>query len=183
MCLFVWFIGCTVQYKPQAPCCFGEMSVPASVPSSWKGELGHRRDLSGAANAGQFRQIASRSLFFLLIILLVLLFLLFQWIFVPSELLLPALLQVLLQLCRKPGNVERLVETQELQCLIIGLTSLWDQTSATWRHQASRVLKAVSAAATSNTVPSLQGEGTYSCVFFGQLSCASYLCRQIILFQ
>ncbi|KAM8859671.1 WD repeat- and FYVE domain-containing protein 4 isoform 2-T2 [Spinachia spinachia] len=68
------------------------------------------------------------------------------------------LTQVLLQLCRKPGNVERLVETQELQCLIIGLTSLWDQTSGTWRRQASRVLKAVSAAATSNTVPSLQGK-------------------------
>uniref|UniRef100_A0A3P8TDE6 Alfy-like armadillo-like repeat domain-containing protein n=1 Tax=Amphiprion percula TaxID=161767 RepID=A0A3P8TDE6_AMPPE len=42
--------------------------------------------------------------------------------------------------------------TQELQCLIIGLTSLWDQTSASWRHQASRVLKAISAVATSNTV-------------------------------
>uniref|UniRef100_A0A3P9B4G9 Alfy-like armadillo-like repeat domain-containing protein n=1 Tax=Maylandia zebra TaxID=106582 RepID=A0A3P9B4G9_9CICH len=41
--------------------------------------------------------------------------------------------------------------TQELQCLIIGLTSLWDQTSATWRYQASRILKAVSAVATSNT--------------------------------
>uniref|UniRef100_A0A8C4GFJ4 WDFY family member 4 n=1 Tax=Dicentrarchus labrax TaxID=13489 RepID=A0A8C4GFJ4_DICLA len=51
--------------------------------------------------------------------------------------------------CRQPVNVERLVETQELQCLIIGLTSLWDQTSAAWRHQASRVLKAVSAVATS----------------------------------
>lgn len=71
-----------------------------------------------------------------------------------------ALFQVLLQLCRQPANVERLVETQELQCLIIGLTSLWDQTSAAWRHQASRVLKAVSAVATSNTVPSLQGEVT-----------------------
>uniref|UniRef100_A0AAQ5XV51 WDFY family member 4 n=1 Tax=Amphiprion ocellaris TaxID=80972 RepID=A0AAQ5XV51_AMPOC len=58
------------------------------------------------------------------------------------------------QLCRQPANVERLVETQELQCLIIGLTSLWDQTSASWRHQASRVLKAISAVATSNTVPS-----------------------------
>ncbi|XP_044228580.1 WD repeat- and FYVE domain-containing protein 4 isoform X3 [Thunnus albacares] len=68
------------------------------------------------------------------------------------------LTQVLLQLCRQPVNVERLVETQELQCLIIGLTSLWDQTSAPWRHQASRVLKAVSAAATSNTVPSLLGK-------------------------
>lgn len=54
--------------------------------------------------------------------------------------------------------MEKLVETQELQCLIIGLTSLWDQTSAAWRHQASRVLKAVSAAATSNTVPSLLGD-------------------------
>uniref|UniRef100_A0A3Q0T6I0 Uncharacterized protein n=1 Tax=Amphilophus citrinellus TaxID=61819 RepID=A0A3Q0T6I0_AMPCI len=56
------------------------------------------------------------------------------------------------QLCRLPVNVEKLVETQELQCLIIGLTSLWDQTSAPWRHQASRILKAVSAVATSNTV-------------------------------
>lgn len=65
--------------------------------------------------------------------------------------------QVLLQLCRQPVNVERLVETQELQCLIIGLTSLWDQTSPAWRRQASRVLKAVSAVATSNTVPCLQG--------------------------
>lgn len=70
------------------------------------------------------------------------------------------LFQVVLQLCRQPVNVERLVETQELQCLIIGLTSLWDQTSATWRHQASRVLKAVSAVATSNTVPSLLGDVT-----------------------
>ncbi|XP_023281749.1 WD repeat- and FYVE domain-containing protein 4-like, partial [Seriola lalandi dorsalis] len=51
-----------------------------------------------------------------------------------------------------------MVETQELQCLIIGLTSLWDQTSASWRHQASRVLKAISAVATSNTVPSLLGK-------------------------
>ncbi|CAJ1067579.1 WD repeat- and FYVE domain-containing protein 4 isoform X1 [Xyrichtys novacula] len=68
------------------------------------------------------------------------------------------LTQVLLQLCRQPANVERLVETQELQCLIIGLTSLWDQTSPDWRHKASRVLKAVSAVATSNTVPSLLGK-------------------------
>ncbi|XP_070696577.1 WD repeat- and FYVE domain-containing protein 4 [Pempheris klunzingeri] len=68
------------------------------------------------------------------------------------------LTQVLLQLCRRSVNVEKLVETQELQCLIIGLTSLWDQTSASWRHQASRVLKAVSAVATSNTVPSLLGK-------------------------
>ncbi|CAG09377.1 unnamed protein product [Tetraodon nigroviridis] len=65
------------------------------------------------------------------------------------------LTRVLLQLCRQPVNVERLVETQELQCLIIGLTSLWDQTSPAWRRQASRVLKAVSAVATSNTVPCL----------------------------
>ncbi|KAM3862933.1 LOW QUALITY PROTEIN: WD repeat- and FYVE domain-containing protein 4 [Diretmus argenteus] len=65
------------------------------------------------------------------------------------------LTQVLLQLCRQPVSVEKMVETQELQCLIIGLTSLWDQTSATWRQQASRVLRAVSAAQTCNTVPSL----------------------------
>ncbi|XP_040905708.1 WD repeat- and FYVE domain-containing protein 4 isoform X2 [Toxotes jaculatrix] len=68
------------------------------------------------------------------------------------------LTQVLLQLCRQPVNVERLVETQELQCLIIGLTSLWDQTSASWRHQASRVIKAVSAVVTSNTVSCLLGK-------------------------
>ncbi|XP_071336839.1 WD repeat- and FYVE domain-containing protein 4 isoform X2 [Trachinotus anak] len=68
------------------------------------------------------------------------------------------LTQVLLQLCGQPTNVERLVETQELQCLIIGLTSLWDQTSAPWRRQASRVLKAVSAVATSNTAPSFLGK-------------------------
>lgn len=74
--------------------------------------------------------------------------------------LLLAFLQVLLQLCRQQVNVERLVETQELQCLIIGLTSLWDQTSTSWRHQASRVLKAVSAVATSNTAPSLLGDVT-----------------------
>ncbi|XP_076019917.1 WD repeat- and FYVE domain-containing protein 4 isoform X2 [Genypterus blacodes] len=65
------------------------------------------------------------------------------------------LTEVLLQLCKQSASVEKLVETQELQCLIIGLVSLWDQTSARWRHQASRVLKAVSAAQTSNTVPTL----------------------------
>lgn len=79
-----------------------------------------------------------------------------------AELLPCALFQVLLRLCRQPFNVERLVETQELQCLIIGLTSLWDQTSAAWRHQASCVLKAVSAVATSNTVQSLLGYVRFS---------------------
>ncbi|XP_029376155.1 WD repeat- and FYVE domain-containing protein 4 isoform X2 [Echeneis naucrates] len=68
------------------------------------------------------------------------------------------LTQVLLQFCRQPIIAERLVAAQELQCLIIGLTSLWDQTSAAWRHQASRILKAVSAVATSNTVMSLLGK-------------------------
>ncbi|XP_028324426.1 WD repeat- and FYVE domain-containing protein 4 isoform X3 [Gouania willdenowi] len=68
------------------------------------------------------------------------------------------LTRVLLQLCRSTANVDSLVETQELQCLIIGLTSLWDQTSSSWRHQASRVVKAVSAVASDNTVPSLQGK-------------------------
>ncbi|KAM4599617.1 WD repeat- and FYVE domain-containing protein 4 [Fundulus diaphanus] len=65
------------------------------------------------------------------------------------------LTQIFLQLCQHPQNVERLVETQELQCLIIGLTSLWDQTSPQWRHQASCVLKAVSSVPTNKTVPSL----------------------------
>lgn len=68
------------------------------------------------------------------------------------------LTQVILHLCKHRENVERLVETQELQCLIIGLTSLWDQTSALWRHRASRVLKAVSASAAKNIIPSLQGK-------------------------
>uniref|UniRef100_A0A3B3B7H2 DUF4704 domain-containing protein n=1 Tax=Oryzias melastigma TaxID=30732 RepID=A0A3B3B7H2_ORYME len=44
---------------------------------------------------------------------------------------------------------------QEMQCLIIGLTSMCDQTSASWRQRASRILKAVSAVPTSNMVPRL----------------------------
>ncbi|XP_053730843.1 WD repeat- and FYVE domain-containing protein 4 isoform X2 [Synchiropus splendidus] len=68
------------------------------------------------------------------------------------------LTQVLVQLCRLPELVENLVETQEVQCLIIGLTSLWDQTSHSWRHQASRVLRAISAAGTSNITPTLLGK-------------------------
>ena len=71
--------------------------------------------------------------------------------------------QVLLQLCRAPACVETLVDTQELQCLMIGLTSLWDQTSGPWRLQASRVLRAVSAARPRNVVPALQGEGLFPC--------------------
>lgn len=69
--------------------------------------------------------------------------------------------QVLLQLCRQHVNAERLVQTRELQCLIIGLTSLWDQTSPAWRHQASRVLKAISAVPTSNTITCLRGNIIY----------------------
>uniref|UniRef100_A0A3B3Y9L5 Alfy-like armadillo-like repeat domain-containing protein n=1 Tax=Poecilia mexicana TaxID=48701 RepID=A0A3B3Y9L5_9TELE len=61
-------------------------------------------------------------------------------------------LQIFLQLSKYPHNVEQLVETEELQCLIIGLTSLWDQTSPQWRHQASCVLKAVSSVPTNKTV-------------------------------
>ncbi|XP_029926583.1 WD repeat- and FYVE domain-containing protein 4 [Myripristis murdjan] len=68
------------------------------------------------------------------------------------------LTQVLLQLCKRTESVEEMVETQELQCLIIGLTSLWDQTSSSWRHQASRILRTVSAAQTHNTVPRLQAK-------------------------
>ncbi|XP_064174469.1 WD repeat- and FYVE domain-containing protein 4 isoform X1 [Anguilla rostrata] len=66
--------------------------------------------------------------------------------------------QVLLQLCRQVQCVEEVVETQELQCLIIALTSLWDQCSSAWRRQASRVLRAVSAAQAKNTVPTLQAK-------------------------
>uniref|UniRef100_A0A3B5LV97 Alfy-like armadillo-like repeat domain-containing protein n=1 Tax=Xiphophorus couchianus TaxID=32473 RepID=A0A3B5LV97_9TELE len=62
-------------------------------------------------------------------------------------------LQIFLQLSKYPHNVEQLVETEELQCLIIGLTSLCDQTSPQWRHQASCVLKAVSSVPTNKTVP------------------------------
>ncbi|CAL8256627.1 unnamed protein product [Lota lota] len=70
------------------------------------------------------------------------------------------LTQVLLQLCREPLCVEMMVDTRELQCLMIGLTSLWDQTSAPWRHQASRVLRAVSAAQPCNIVPALQAKNS-----------------------
>ncbi|KAL4641072.1 WD repeat- and FYVE domain-containing protein 4 isoform X1 [Arapaima gigas] len=66
--------------------------------------------------------------------------------------------QVILQLCSKACFVEMLVETQELQCLIIALTSLWDQCSFSWRRQASHVLRAVSSAQTSNTVPALKAK-------------------------
>ncbi|KAG9341100.1 hypothetical protein JZ751_019854 [Albula glossodonta] len=66
--------------------------------------------------------------------------------------------QVLLQLCGQQRCVEEMVETQELQCLIIALTSLWDQCSSAWRRQASQVLRAVSAAQAKNTVPALQAK-------------------------
>uniref|UniRef100_A0A671PYY1 WD repeat- and FYVE domain-containing protein 4-like n=1 Tax=Sinocyclocheilus anshuiensis TaxID=1608454 RepID=A0A671PYY1_9TELE len=54
--------------------------------------------------------------------------------------------------------VEGLLETQELSSMIISLTLLWDQCSPSWRQQASRVLRAVSAAQAHNTVPALQGQ-------------------------
>ncbi|XP_035387227.1 WD repeat- and FYVE domain-containing protein 4 isoform X2 [Electrophorus electricus] len=66
--------------------------------------------------------------------------------------------QVVLQLCRLGQFVEEMVETQELQCLIIALTSFWDQCSPMWRRQASRVLRAVSAAQVPNTIPALQAK-------------------------
>ncbi|XP_060728472.1 WD repeat- and FYVE domain-containing protein 4 isoform X2 [Tachysurus vachellii] len=68
------------------------------------------------------------------------------------------LIQVILQLCRQERFVEQLVETEELQCVIIALTSLWDQCSSSWRRQVSRVLRAVSAAQVPNTVPALQAK-------------------------
>ncbi|XP_052429042.1 WD repeat- and FYVE domain-containing protein 4 isoform X1 [Carassius gibelio] len=66
------------------------------------------------------------------------------------------LTQVILQLCRHVCFVEVLLETQELSSVIISLTLLWDQCSPSWRQQASRVLRAVSAAQAHNTVPALQ---------------------------
>ncbi|XP_062319191.1 WD repeat- and FYVE domain-containing protein 4 isoform X1 [Osmerus eperlanus] len=68
------------------------------------------------------------------------------------------LIQVLLQLSQQQASVEEMVDTAELQCLIIALTSLWDQTSAPWRHQAGRILRAVSAAQARNTVTNLQAK-------------------------
>ncbi|KAK0130892.1 WD repeat- and FYVE domain-containing protein 4 [Merluccius polli] len=70
------------------------------------------------------------------------------------------LTRVLLRLCREPVCVEMMVETQELQCLIISLTSLWDQTSTPWRHQASRLLRTVSAAQPRNIVATLQAKNS-----------------------
>lgn len=67
-------------------------------------------------------------------------------------------LQVILQLCRQVRFVEQLVETEELQCVIIALTSLWDQCSSSWRRLVSRVLRAVSAAQVPSTVSALQGQ-------------------------
>lgn len=66
--------------------------------------------------------------------------------------------QVILQLCRHVGFVEVLLETQELSSVMISLTLLWDQCSPSWRRQASRVLRAVSAAQAHKTVPALQGQ-------------------------
>ncbi len=34
MLFFCVFVGYNVMYKPRPPCCFGEMPVPASLPSS-----------------------------------------------------------------------------------------------------------------------------------------------------
>ncbi|XP_030628686.1 WD repeat- and FYVE domain-containing protein 4 [Chanos chanos] len=68
------------------------------------------------------------------------------------------LIQVILQLCRQVKFVEELVSTEEFQCLIIALTSLWDQCSSSWRRQASCVLRAVSAAQAPNTVSVLQAK-------------------------
>ncbi|XP_019902981.2 WD repeat- and FYVE domain-containing protein 4 isoform X2 [Esox lucius] len=68
------------------------------------------------------------------------------------------LTQVLVQLCSYPSSVKEMMETPELQCLIISLTSLHDLTSSPWRNKASRVLRAVSAAKTTNTIPCLQAK-------------------------
>lgn len=59
MCVFA---GCIVLYKPRASRCSGEMFVPASVPTCSKGELGLRRNLSGAAHKGQAQNVSLFSL-------------------------------------------------------------------------------------------------------------------------
>ncbi|TRY83639.1 hypothetical protein DNTS_003868 [Danionella cerebrum] len=66
------------------------------------------------------------------------------------------LTQGILQLCRHVYFVEAMLETQEISSVIISLTLLWDQCSPSWRRQASRVLRAVSAAQARNTVTALQ---------------------------
>ncbi|KAL2083089.1 hypothetical protein ACEWY4_020862 [Coilia grayii] len=68
------------------------------------------------------------------------------------------LIQVMVQHCRQVCFVEEMLEAQELVCVMVGMTSLWDQCSSSWRRQASRVLRAVSAAQARNTVPVLQGK-------------------------
>lgn len=52
LCFYV-FAGNIILFKPRAACCFGEMSVPAGVPSCKKGEHIHRADLPEASNTGQ----------------------------------------------------------------------------------------------------------------------------------
>ncbi|RXN17560.1 WD repeat- and FYVE domain-containing 4-like protein [Labeo rohita] len=78
------------------------------------------------------------------------------WLLLKSISLLSNRDAVILQLCRHVCFVEVLLETQELSRVIISLTLLWDQCSPSWRQQASRVLRAVSAAQAHNTVPALQ---------------------------
>ncbi|XP_063047427.1 WD repeat- and FYVE domain-containing protein 4 isoform X2 [Engraulis encrasicolus] len=68
------------------------------------------------------------------------------------------LIQVMVQQCRQVCFVEEMLETQELVCILVAMTSLWDQCSQAWRQQASRVLRAVSAAQARNTIPVLQGK-------------------------
>lgn len=64
--------------------------------------------------------------------------------------------QTLLKLCSDLNCVEEMVQTRELQCLIIAMTSLWDQCCSSWRRSASLVLRAISSVRALNTVKSLQ---------------------------
>ncbi|RXN01605.1 Mitogen-activated protein kinase 8B [Acipenser ruthenus] len=64
--------------------------------------------------------------------------------------------QTLLKLCSDLNCVEEMVQTRELQCLIIAMTSLWDQCCSSWRRSASLVLRAISSVQALNTVKSLQ---------------------------
>ncbi|MGH0139782.1 UNVERIFIED_CONTAM: hypothetical protein FKN15_070093 [Acipenser sinensis] len=64
--------------------------------------------------------------------------------------------QTLLRLCSDLNCVEEMVQTRELQCLIIAMTSIWDQCCSSWRRSASLVLRAISSVQALNTVKSLQ---------------------------
>nr|XP_015201808.1 PREDICTED: WD repeat- and FYVE domain-containing protein 4 isoform X1 [Lepisosteus oculatus] len=67
-------------------------------------------------------------------------------------------IQITSSLCGHKPCVEEVVESCELHCLIIALTSLWDQCSPSWRRQASLVLRVLSGAGSPNTAAALRAK-------------------------